>query len=186
MISNILQETERVVHHVIIPLLLLNQHLMFILFISCFLVYKYSFFVLSIFALIFSVYFISFKYVKNIIAKNGERLVELNRERLSLLNEGFVGLKDVKLYGNEGFFIKHFDNASNDRAKSISSTSFLGIFPRFILEWLIFVTSIAILLILFYRNHDIGQAVPHMSVLALAAIKLLPSFQQVFSSMTLY
>jgi HlyD family secretion protein len=138
---------------------------------------------LSIFAIS---YFFLFKGVRNRLNKNGIAISEVNEERFRLMNEGFGGIKDLLLMGRDNDFINRFNRSGKTLAYSQGTNAALAQAPRYFVELLAFGSMIVLILYLIAsHNGNLGMILPILSVYAIGIIKLLPAFQQIYSSIAI-
>lgn len=129
-------------------------------------------------------YFLLFKTVRRRLTRNGKTITRTNQLRFKLMNEGFGGIKDTLLLGRQADFNKRFDKASREFGRAQGVTKGLSQAPRYMMELVAF--SSAILLVIYLLaayEGNLGAVLPVLSVYALAGFKLLPAFQQIYTSM---
>jgi ATP-binding cassette, subfamily B, bacterial PglK len=184
--KKIATETMRVTGGILVPLMYLNSKVILSLFMSiAIFIYdpKVAAIGLSVFAIS---YFLLFKVVRNRLNKNGISISEVNEERFRLMNEGFGGIKDVLLMGRDNNFINRFNNTGKTLAYSQGTNIALAQAPRYFVELLAFGSMILLILyLLASHNGNLGIILPIISVYAIGTIKLLPAFQQIYSSIAI-
>ena len=184
--KKIATETMRVTGAILVPLMYLNSKVVLSLLMSISIfVYdpKVAAIGLSIFAIS---YFFLFKGVRNKLNKNGIAISEVNEERFRLMNEGFGGIKDVLLMGRDSDFINRFNKTGKTLAYSQGTNIALAQAPRYFVELLAFGSMILLILYLIAsHNGNLGMILPIISVYAIGTIKLLPAFQQIYSSIAI-
>jgi len=184
--KKIATETMRVTGAVLVPLMQLNSKVILSLLMSIgIFVYdpKVATIGLSIFAIS---YFFLFKGVRNRLNKNGNAISEVNEERFRLMNEGFGGIKDVLLMGRDDDFINRFNKTGKTLANSQGINAALAQTPRYFVELLAFGSMISLILYLIAsHNGNLGLILPIISVYAIGTLKLLPAFQQIYSSIAI-
>ena len=184
--KKIATETMRVTGAVLVPLMQMNSKvvLSFLMSLSIFLYDpKIALIGLSIFAIS---YFFLFKGVRNRLNKNGIAISEVNEERYRLMNEGFGGIKDLLLLGRDSDFINRFNKSGKTLAYSQGTNAALAQAPRYFVELLAFGSMIVLILYLIAsHNGNLGMILPILSVYAIGTIKLLPAFQQIYSSIAI-
>ena len=80
-------------------------------------------------------------------------------------------------------FIKRFNHTGQTYAHSQGTNATLTLIPRYFMELIAFGSMIALLLYLIAsHNGNLGVILPILSVYALATFKLLPAFQQIYTS----
>ena len=184
--KKIATETMRVTGAVLVPLMQMNSKviLSLLMSISIFLYDpKVAIIGLSIFA---TSYFFLFRGVRKRLNKNGIAISEVNEERFRLMNEGFGGIKDLLLMGRDNDFINRFNKSGKTLAYSQGTNAALAQAPRYFVELLAFGSMIILILYLIAsHNGNLGMILPILSVYAIGIIKLLPAFQQIYSSMAI-
>ena len=180
---NIATESARVSSGIIMPLMQMNARIVLALFISLS-IFIYDPKVAAIGLAVFAIaYFILFKIVRVRLQNNGRAISQVNEQRFRLMNEGFGGIKDILLLGRDKNFIKRFNQTSRTISYSQGTNAALTQVPRYFMELIAFGSIIALVLYLIV-NHDsnFGMILPILSAYALATFKLLPAFQQIYTS----
>ena len=181
--KKIATETLRVTGAVLVPLVHVNAKIVLavLLSISIF-IYDPTVAIIGLSLFAFT-YFIIFRGVRMRLAKYGEAVSDVNESRFRLMNEGFGGIKDVLILGRDNDFIKRFNITGNILAHSQGSSTALIQAPRYLMELIAFGSMIALILYLIVsHNGNLGMILPILSVYAIGSIKLLPAFQQIYSS----
>lgn len=135
---------------------------------------------LFIFAL---AYFLLYKLVRKKLVSNGQVISQVSTERFRLMNEGFGGIKDVLLLNRSQDFVKRFEESGKVFARALGLNSGISQVPRYFMELIAFGTMIGLVLLLIKLHEgNLGTVLPILAVYALAAFKLLPALQQIYSS----
>ena len=176
-------EAQRVTGGIIVPLMHMNARIV-LSFLMCLSILSYDPKVAIIGLVIFAVsYFILFKVVRMRLQFNGKAISEVNEQRFRLMNSGFGGIKDVLLLGRANYFINNFNQMGQTLAYSQGTNTALAQVPRYFMELVAFGSMIALVLYLIAsHNGNLGIILPIISVYALTTFKLLPAFQQIYSS----
>jgi ABC-type bacteriocin/lantibiotic exporter with double-glycine peptidase domain len=118
-------------------------------------------------------------------AKNmGEKRLTSSHERLKDLREGFDGIREIKIFGLENYFISKF-SANNDKCNEFEfKNAFTLSLPRFILEWLLIFLLIFLLFIIFLINDlaDINKYIFTLSLFCIALLRVIPSVLRIVQS----
>ena len=132
-----------------------------------------------------SAFMAMYRIVRQRLIRNGGTITEAQRLRFKLMGEGFGGIKDALLLGRQQVFTDRFDKASARFADAQGKTQVMSQVPRFIMELVAF-GSVIFLILYLLAAHDgnLGTILPLLSVYALAGFKLLPAFQQVYTSLS--
>ena len=181
--KKIATETLRVTGGILVPLIYVNSKVILAILMSLS-IFIYDPIVAITGISIFGItYYIIFKIVKARLSLYGQAISEVNEQRFRLMNEGFGGIKDVLLLGRDKNFIERFNETGNILAYSNGTSTALIQTPRYFLELIAFGSMISMILFLITNhNGNLGIILPILSVYAIGAIKLLPAFQQIYSS----
>lgn len=132
-----------------------------------------------------SAYMAMYRIVRQRLIRNGGTITEAQRLRFKLMGEGFGGIKDALLLGRQQVFTDRFEKASARFADAQGKNQAMSQVPRFIMELVAF-GSVIFLILYLLAAHDgnLGTILPLLSVYALAGFKLLPAFQQIYTSIS--
>lgn len=118
-------------------------------------------------------------YKKNLVrmgARNRFYQMSLNK----WVQQSFGGIKEVKILNKEKFFYDKYDEAYRGHAKSEYTYHTLLMVPKPIIETMCICGLLGAIAIKFWwRGADITYFVPILSVFAIAAFRLLPSFNRI-------
>ena len=185
MSKKITVETARITGGVLLPFMQMNARFVFVLFVTVAIIIYEPIISLLGFLIFLILYLTIYRFVKNRLNHNGKVITQLNQQRFRLMNDAFGGVKDLLLLGKGYYFIKHFFNVSNDLAFKQGNNITMGAVPRYIVEIFAFGLIMTLLLTLFViKDGNLGIILPILSVYALTGFKLLPSFQQIYLSIT--
>jgi ABC-type multidrug transport system fused ATPase/permease subunit len=120
-----------------------------------------------------------FKVIKKKIRTQGE-IVRKNRQgQTRWLMQSFGGIKETKIAQTEGYFLKKFDNEYESFAKNHCSYQTLAYLPKPAMETVVIGALLFVVMIKLLRGVDSVYFVSTMSVFAVAAYRLLPSFNRI-------
>ena len=182
--KQIASECSRVTSSILLPLAHMNGNFVLVMFMSIS-IFLFDPKVALIGIIIFAIaYFVVFTIVSNTLLRNGRTISVMFEERFRLINEGFGGIKDVLLLGRYDDFISRFNKKGKILAYKSGVNAALAHIPRYFMELIAFGSMIALILYLFasYRG-DITIILPILSLYAIAGMKLLPAFQQIYNSL---
>lgn len=130
-------------------------------------------------------YMAMYRIVRQRLIRNGGTISTSNRMRFKMMGEGFGGIKDALLLGRQEVFTDRFQQASFRLANAQGKNKVMSQIPRFVMELVAF-GSVIFLILYLLAAHDgnLGTILPLLSVYALAGFKLLPAFQQIYSSIS--
>jgi len=183
-IKKIATEVGRVTDNILQPIVQINARIMTVLFLAIFILYYNPTVAIAGIFIISGTYFVLFGVVKNKLSINGKQISVTAKSRFKLLNEGFNAIKEIKILDREDFFISKFNESGKIFSKSYGSSNSLYNIPRYIIEFILYFSML--LLILFFVYDDTNNFSYFLSTLAvfgIASLKLLPSFQQIYSGL---
>jgi HlyD family secretion protein len=129
-------------------------------------------------------YLLLYKLVRKKLVSNGQKLSSISTERFRLMNEGFGGIKDVLLLNRSNDFVERFQSSGKVYARSQGLNTAISQVPRYFMELIAFGTMIGLVLLLIKLHEgNLGEVLPILAVYALAAFKLLPALQQIYSGL---
>ena len=184
--NKIMNEAARLTSHVITPILHVNARAIVILFIILGITVVNPIIAISSISTFSIIYFLIFKIIKNRLSRNGLILTHEQESRIKLIHDGFGGIKDTLILGRQENFIERFFNTSNKVATAGATNQALTQIPRYFLEFLAFTGLVLIVLSIHTMNNgNITNALPTISLFAVAAFKILPALQILYSSVSM-
>jgi ATP-binding cassette, subfamily B, bacterial PglK len=133
-----------------------------------------------------SVYLLITKYSRKKISNNSENISINSTLLIKTIQEGLGGIRDVLINQSQKFFCKLYQEVDISLRKAQGSNIFISASPRYVMEAL----SVSIIAYIAYyivnqEDTNLASALAILGVLALSAQKILPSLQQIYSSITL-
>lgn len=185
LINKIAAESNRLTAQIINPLLQMIARLVLIVTMAI-AIFLYDPKVALSGLLIFSMgYFILYRTARKKLQSNGKIITEANRLRMSLMQEGFGGIKDTLLLGRQADFNERFEKSSMEFGRAQGNNAVLAQVPRYAMELLAFGSIILLVLyLLSFYSGNLSQILPTLAVYSLAGFRLLPAFQQVYVATT--
>lgn len=182
--NRISQESNRITNLVIQPLMQMNAKGVLAIVMAT-AIFVFNPLVALIGLLVFGLaYVVLYKTVRKRLSSNGIDISKSNQKRFKLMNEGFGGIKDTLLLGRQAEFNQLFDKSSKTLGRAQGVTRALSQAPRYAMELVAFGAVIFLVLYLLSAyDGNLGNILPVLSVYALAGFKLLPAFQQMYTSL---
>jgi ATP-binding cassette, subfamily B, bacterial PglK len=115
------------------------------------------------------------------------KLSQVHRERqVKIINQIFGAIKDIKILDKEKYFINEFNNETKGAMKIEFFSRVINLIPRLSIEILgiaaiLFVTSF----LLFASGYSIEATIPILSLLGVATIRMIPSFNLLSGSIAM-
>ncbi|MEL0638714.1 ABC transporter ATP-binding protein [Marinomonas sp. TI.3.20] len=179
-------EALRVTDGIVQPLMQMNAKVVLAIFISIGILIYDPIVAISGLLLFVCSYFVLYRLVKKRLALNGVEMSAAFTERFRLMNEGFGGIKDVLLLNRRYDFVDRFERSGVSFSNARGANIAISQVPRYFIELVAFGSMIGLVLLLIKLNQgNLGAVLPILAVYALAAFKLLPALQQIYSSVAI-
>ena len=109
----------------------------------------------------------------------GQKTRDLTAERTKFFLESFGGVKEIKASSKENFFIGRYDRSFKEYAKAAQGQMLMTYIPKPLMESLCISGLLLFMAVRIVLGADVNRFVPVMSVFAVAAIRMLPSFNRI-------
>ena len=186
LLNTLFNEVQRTVGSVLDPALTIVARGSAALCLIGFLVYLNPFVALAATALLGGAYVAVFALLRRMVSRAGVQAREAREEAHKAASEALGGIKDVKLNGLGAFMLERYNAPSQGMARHEAMVRMMAFAPRYLLE---IVALGAFILGALYLGRtgtaqSTGTAVPLLAAYAFASYRLLPSIQQLYSSLT--
>lgn len=184
--NRIAQECSRVTNGIINPFMQMNARLVMAGLMSIAILIFNPGVAIAGLAVFLVAYLIMYRIVRRRLTINGKTISVSQSMRFKMMGEGFGGIKDTLVLGRQELFTKRFEEASESLAQAQGKNQVYSQLPRFVMELVAFGSVILLILYLLAAHKgNLGTILPLLSVYALAGFKLLPAFQQIYSSLSM-
>ena len=141
--------------------------------------------VISLLAFLFLSFFVGIFYLatNKKILKNGKIIQFIRGEQVKHINHSFGAIKEVKILSKENFLYKIFLKNVNIFENAYLINYFLTSLPRLFLEVIVISTLIIVVTIFIYFDRNINSLIPLLSLLVIAAVRLMPAFNTISTSL---
>lgn len=132
----------------------------------------------SVFSLIYLLVYASFKKKLKFL---GDEETNITKNKYQILQEGFGGIKETKLFDKFSYFRNNFKKIYLSFVKIVVIRDLIARSPKFFIEGLTF-TTIIILVIFFSKKVDysVNEILFSLSFFVICAYKIIPAFQQIY------
>lgn len=184
LVKQIATEVSRVTDNILQPFVQINARILTVLFISI-LIFIYNPIISLVGLLVFVfIYSVLFFFVKKKLNINGINISKVSEKRFRLMNEGFGAIKDVIVLNRQESFIKEFKESGVVFSEAYASSNTLYNVPRYIMEFIVYSGMVILIIsLLYFSNGDMSKTISTLAIFGVAVFKLLPSFQQIYSSL---
>ncbi len=114
----------------------------------------------------------------------GQALKVANRDMMAGAQQLLGGIKPIMVHGKAYYFRDRFARSSAAQARLLPKVPIYGNTPRYLVEPVVFGSLVGIVLWSATQGRDLGDILPRLSVLALAAYRMLPSIQIFYTQVT--
>lgn len=180
--KNLLTEIDQVVYGGIFSLSVMFSSTISAAAILIFLAYMDLGVALSIMAFFGVAYGLSIYLTRLPLRRIGEARFAANEKRFQVLNDTFVGIKEVKLSRNAAWFLSQYSPALWTYIKYHALANFIKQIPRYVLEVIAIGAMMLVILYFIGQGRPFTEVVPIISVYAYAGYKLLPYFHAIYGA----
>lgn len=97
--------------------------------------------------------------------------------------QSFEGIKETKVFNKEYYFVEQYDETYAASSQIMRKQSLIGVIPKPIIESVCICGLLTVLTVRIYFSGNIENFVPVLSVFAISAFRMLPSFNRITSCM---
>lgn len=184
LVKNITTEVHRVVVGVLTPFMQITSRIIISVCILSLLVAMDPLLALLVFVVCGGSYAAVFLLSKKKLSLNGKISTEAQGLRFKIVGEGFGGIKDLKLMGREGEYLRRYIGPSFSFASSESTNQVISLLPKYALETIVFGGMLLVILYLTEIKGTTSQTLPLLGLYAFAGYRLMPAFNQIFQGIS--
>ena len=126
--------------------------------------------------------FIFLQVYKDKLSKSGKNSTELSKIMIKMVNEGLGGIKETKILGNEDFFVNRYSKTLKAFSFAQYHLRIIQLLPRYAMETIAICSMLLVLIIIILQNAVLGNMLPEIALIAMAAFRILPSFNRMLGS----
>ena len=124
-------------------------------------------------------YFLTNKFLKKLL----EKKIKFISSMIKHFNETFDLIKKIKIYSKEQIFKNNFYSIKSNFENTLYVRDFIVKLPKIIFEFMGIILIVILLVVSTLQQEDSSKLIASLSVLTIAIIRLLPSFNQLSSSL---
>jgi ATP-binding cassette, subfamily B, bacterial PglK len=128
--------------------------------------------------------FVFFKLFRKKISQLGKEQQTVSGLMIKWVNQGLGASKEVKVSGNEKFFINSYAYQSQIKANNSRYMKMLEQVPRLFIETLLVSVVLITMLIIVFQDRSTTELISTMALFAMAAFRLMPSITRVVALIT--
>lgn len=119
-----------------------------------------------------------------ILKKNAIKRIEASEKKISIVTEMFSGIKEIKVFIKENFFISRFLEANVKFEKSQFTQELIRRMPKLFFEFLAVGLLVLITFLFLYQGNTSSEIFPLLGLLAICVVRLIPVFSSINASFT--
>jgi len=120
-------------------------------------------------------------FFKNKLDSYGKKVNKHSRQMIQGVSEGIEGLKEIRILGRENYFHNVVKKNAIQYSQINVKSMVISSLPKYMMELLMVTFIVIIVLIYLLSSQELKSLVPTLSVFAVAAIRLVPSSNQIMS-----
>ena len=182
LIKNLTEDIDRVSTFVIFPMLKIISTSLMIVFLISVVFYvdiAAALWTITFFGILYS---LIFRYSKANLNENGRIISNKTSLRYLSIVETFSAMRELLLLNNFSKYFELFKNSGEEVANAKGRNEALRQIPRYIVQFSAISVMIILISFFVYDGKDIMKMSPIISLYALAGLKFLPAFQEVYYS----
>ena len=182
LLRNTNSESGSIVSGVMTPLMTLAQETLTLVFVFVLLMLVEPVVTLVVFGVLGAVTVVFYRVTRT---KIGEYAKESQRHRklsVQAVNQGLGGFKDARVLGREGFFLSSYSESTAFQAEAERYKAVISALPRLFLETIAVAGMLGVSALLVAQERPLESIIPTLTLLGVAIIRLMPSFQRVSGS----
>lgn len=178
----IISEVDQAVRESILPAILLISSGLVLLMMTALIVAAAPGVMFVALAPLVAIYMLIFMSLRRRLTAAGHDRVTANGLRFRTLQEIGGGIKEIKVSGIEAHSLRRFRASALAFVRSLSAAQSITRMPRFALEASIYGGFVlTVLLMILWRGDEVAELLPLFGLLAMAATRLFPSLQTVYT-----
>jgi ATP-binding cassette, subfamily B, bacterial PglK len=181
---NITQEARYLVSNVLTPLLKLAMDAVLIFGIFGMLLWIEPLITIITFALLGGAGGLFLKFIREKTGKYGKTGQTDRAMMIKVINEGFGGIKDVRVLNRERWFNDSFDKHVKSYTKSMIYMTFAGLANKPLIETIAVIGMLLIALLLYWQGSGMEVIIPMLALFGAATIRLMPAVREAVSAVT--
>lgn len=136
---------------------------------------------ITLFAFIFIIYQI---FWKESVERSGDQLAIANNEIIRNANQAISGIKQIRVYGKDNYFLKRMSINALDGASASKRHYELQVIPRYFIECTLVMFVIGLTIIALSSGENAEYLLTTLSVFGVAALRIMPSFLVIVAGIT--
>ena len=90
------------------------------------------------------------------------------------IHEGLEGLKEIRVLGNEEYFLDQVKDGATDAGKFSMYSTVIGLIPRYLIELILIMFVVILVSSSLIAGKNLQELLPTLAIFGLASVRLLP------------
>ena len=138
---------------------------------------------LSVGALFFLLSFIFYSFTKSRLNFWGQKRSEFEQESSKIILESLNGIREIKLYNAENFFLKNLSKNKMGLASVTTKHNTFNLLPRYYLEFISVLVIILFMTGMVLLNEPISSLITIIGIFIAAVFKMIPSINKILAAL---
>ncbi len=182
LIKNCMEEVRVFVDNYLMQAFIFITELTILIGISIFILFIIPFEFLIVASLFTFIFIVFYFFISAQTKKFGKLRMLHDTKRIQQLNQGLVGIKEVKIFGKESFFVNTYGFHAESGAGYERKIYFFQNSPKYTVE---FIGIICICLLIFFLSGktNFQEIIPIIALIGAAAFRVLPSLNRIMATL---
>lgn len=179
-----IREVDRAVSGAILQLCLIVSKVFQVLLVVLLLTFVSPKFSILFFAVALTMYALFFRVLAKRMLAAGTGILEASGKAMLTATELYTSAKEVIVRGNPGYFIRGIQGWQREWHKADMVARVYPMVPKYLIEMIAFTMLLSLPIYRSWTGGDYRSVVPFVALFAYAGYRILPSLQQVYSSLS--
>lgn len=171
-------------YHYLLPGLRLISDIILALIITLLMLVANTMVIIWILIIVSIIYVIYFSVIKKKIELASKKINENAEEIVKSASYSFMGLKEIRILNKENYFIGWLKKNADEFSEHSNKITFFNSLPRAILEFSFVVFIVLLTSYYAIKNLNPAEFITTIGLLAIASVRLAPTFTNIFSAIT--
>ena len=175
-------ESGSIISGVLSPLMTMAQEILTLLFVFVLLVAVEPVVTLVVFTVMGTITYVFYRATRSKMSSLAKEAQRHRKLSVKAVNQGLGGFKDARVLGRENFFLDSYKQSTWFQAEADRYKSVVQALPKLFLETLSVAGMLGVSALLVAQGRPLDTIVPTLTLLGVAVVRLMPSFQKVSMS----
>ena len=179
LLRNTNSESGSIVSGVMSPLMSLAQEILTLTFVFVLLMLVEPVVTLVVFGVLGTITVVFYRATRTKISEYATESQRHRKLSVQAVNQGLGGFKDARILGRERFFLSSYSESTVFQAEAERYKAVISALPRLFLETIAVAGMLGVSALLVAQDRPLESIIPTLTLLGVAIIRLMPSFQKV-------